>query len=862
MFRRIGFSIYALLPVLFLQAGYAVAQINPPFVIQGPSTVLSGGCKLVDVNNPIGGVLDSSCVSMAYDQSQPTAAAIAQTRMLLVPRGNLVFQFPMSSLVVGPIPPTFHDETIVNMGVTVTVTGTNPGEVAQGTVGVKFNTAGSAVLQIPINIDWAASSVAFKISLSQDVVHGSCDPGPTCFSASGDFDGPDLSAINLGLPVTLTNGGFVLVETPEAAFQLPLVPTSIVYAPLGNGAKAVSSFTVTDITGTNQAFTDSNDDIQTTVTDDKTQYSWGMSLSLTDINSASGQACSAGSKCDISAGFKESSGLDDSVQTDNENTFAKTASVASQFANTVQHTVTPSIGLPPLDQMTPATQPFWQDKVLAVTNAQYAVWDYPAGPVVQPLGSARIVELPILQLDQCASSVNAIEPTSFAVQSWAPKTTYAAGAYILDPANMLQWAGTPGTSGAAAPSWNETLGGLTLNELPIIWVNRGGSSNFALYRGSTTPADPVIAQMIPLHPWFTGYAYKQGDVLLLSDSIQIVTTAGTSGTTVPAWNTTGAGTTADGGVVWTNETSHFAIYAGPVAQGQTVYQWLSSADCSQLASFDQFYVNRSQSAYPLSYRMLSSGSIDPANSATTTYTSTLQTTSTVGQTATVKETTKVSHISTSDETDTVSLDAGLRTAFVALGLSGTLSDSNDQSTSLIHTTSDSTSLQQQVTNGGIAAESVTIQDTGKEQSIPVNVMQDTIWEGIAVQDTNVHFVTAAPPTDTSPPGGTTEPAAASRVLSATTVGSGTSRLSNDLALQPDFTVQPMPEATKAHLLQLHEEAARRHSPRKIPAPQPATVRMLDSQEMLKVLKGMPAPGTAVKEAIRTLQTRTSANPAK
>jgi hypothetical protein len=66
--------------------------------------------------------------------------------------------------------------------------------------------------------------------------------------------GPSLASIPLGISYSkaLTPDAFLVVVTPAAAFQLPVLPVAILYSPLGNGKQAQSSITLTETTGTNQ----------------------------------------------------------------------------------------------------------------------------------------------------------------------------------------------------------------------------------------------------------------------------------------------------------------------------------------------------------------------------------------------------------------------------------------------------------------------------------------------------------------------------------------------------------------------------------------------------------------------------------
>src|SRR5882672_8100934 len=202
MTRQNRSYIWITLLLLSLSMDRAVAQNAPPFVIQGPVVTADIGCD----ND-----LDSNCVSIDYDQSDPTSATIVQKRLLQVPRGNLLFKFPVSSFVPG----TSRIHTTVGITVSVTVAGAN-GEVASGVGSKTFHTFGSAMVQIPINIDWAVSTVTFHMQVSE-LQTGVCGGG--CANGFGEFNGPDLSNVSLGLslPAGFPSHAFVLVETPAAA---------------------------------------------------------------------------------------------------------------------------------------------------------------------------------------------------------------------------------------------------------------------------------------------------------------------------------------------------------------------------------------------------------------------------------------------------------------------------------------------------------------------------------------------------------------------------------------------------------------------------------------------------------------------
>jgi uncharacterized protein DUF6519/parallel beta helix pectate lyase-like protein len=71
---------------------------------------------------------------------------------------------------------------------------------------------------------------------------------------------------------------------------------------------------------------------------------------------------------------------------------------------------------------------------------------------------------------------------------------------------------------------------------------------------SITPNAFLIQTAASLSSWAAGTAYSLGaQILDTNGTVQRVTTAGTSGSAQPAWNTTPGGTTPDNTVTWTNE---------------------------------------------------------------------------------------------------------------------------------------------------------------------------------------------------------------------------------------------------------------------------------------------------------------------
>jgi len=133
---------------------------------------------------------------------------------------------------------------------------------------------------------------------------------------------------------------------------------------------------------------------------------------------------------------------------------------------------------------------------------------------------------------------------------WQPSTVYSVGQEILDTHFQIQVVSVAGTSGTSTPSWSAVLGSST-SDGTAQWLNQGPQSAF-------TPA-----------AWLASHPYPGNSKILDgNNNVQLVSTPGTSGGTMPTFNTTAGGTTHDGAgtLVWTN-LGAIGTAALPVAGG-------------------------------------------------------------------------------------------------------------------------------------------------------------------------------------------------------------------------------------------------------------------------------------------------------
>lgn len=119
-----------------------------------------------------------------------------------------------------------------------------------------------------------------------------------------------------------------------------------------------------------------------------------------------------------------------------------------------------------------------------------------------------------------------------ATKIWAASTSYSNGDSIIDSNGNKQTVTTAGTTGGSAPTWNQASGGTT-SDGSVTWTQTPGTPN---------------------QVWIASRSFALNMAVIDSNGyVQRVTTAGTSGASIPSFNSTPGGTTADGSVTWTNQ---------------------------------------------------------------------------------------------------------------------------------------------------------------------------------------------------------------------------------------------------------------------------------------------------------------------
>jgi hypothetical protein len=133
---------------------------------------------------------------------------------------------------------------------------------------------------------------------------------------------------------------------------------------------------------------------------------------------------------------------------------------------------------------------------------------YIHGTVALPAGT--LTSTKIAPFTSPVSIVTASSVFSYSYSTWTASTTYETGQQIIDPSGNAQKVLTGGTSGATAPTWNDTLDGTT-NDGTVVWSCEGPYTATELSvngKTSATAAPPPA---------------PKADTFLHSDGVQVIT---------------------------------------------------------------------------------------------------------------------------------------------------------------------------------------------------------------------------------------------------------------------------------------------------------------------------------------------------
>jgi hypothetical protein len=185
---------------------------------------------------------------------------------------------------------------------------------------------------------------------------------------------------------------FTVQVQPALLVQYSFLPAFILYQPPGDQSSAsfqmLSSYTQQYTAGTTVSLTDSSELDNKTTSD----YTLGGKGSIQTY---------------LSENFsvKNDTAWDNSVKTASGNSYGD--STTALFKDILTQTYsTPKLpsSTTPEASLTFYEQPFWSDQIYFLVNPQFAIWEYPSGPVAAPLGAAAVLEASVAQLSACAGS--------------------------------------------------------------------------------------------------------------------------------------------------------------------------------------------------------------------------------------------------------------------------------------------------------------------------------------------------------------------------------------------------------------------------------------------------------------------------
>jgi hypothetical protein len=139
---------------------------------------------------------------------------------------------------------------------------------------------------------------------------------------------------------------------------------------------------------------------------------------------------------------------------------------------------------------------------------------------------------------------------SFVNTLWLPSTSYLVGQQVFSGKDTETVIAATAPSSTTQPTWANSIGATKVDG-GITWLDQGPLS-------------------IQVDPWVGSHSYLRNERILDSNhNVQIVTTAGPSGSSAPTWNLNAGGTTPDGStLVWTNAGPN-GTFALPAAGGSS-----------------------------------------------------------------------------------------------------------------------------------------------------------------------------------------------------------------------------------------------------------------------------------------------------
>lgn len=143
--------------------------------------------------------------------------------------------------------------------------------------------------------------------------------------------------------------------------------------------------------------------------------------------------------------------------------------------------------------------------------------------------------------------------TSVSAGSFTASFNHADYTTASEASGFAVLSGVNGVLGGLQPSWNTNSQGLTADNTNL-WINFGPSLRpWGIQTPTAAPNVSNVALPNPQNVWTASTYYMPSPYIVHGGFIFQLTTAGTTGGSVPTFNTTTGATTADGSAVWTSK---------------------------------------------------------------------------------------------------------------------------------------------------------------------------------------------------------------------------------------------------------------------------------------------------------------------
>jgi len=186
---------------------------------------------------------------------------------------------------------------------------------------------------------------------------------------------------------------FTVVVKPLALVQLHYLPTLILYQPPGDQSSATFA--------TSDTYTQNYQTDEASTITDKTEYD---ARTKEDLSLSPGWSY-MGLGQNVTLFPLNTSWDNDTKTTTGESYGLSVSAIVSQGLTETYTTAKIDLSSPDVAHLAYATEPFWSDMIYVAMHPQFALWDYPSGVKLQPLGSAGIYGFSVQELTGCLPKI-------------------------------------------------------------------------------------------------------------------------------------------------------------------------------------------------------------------------------------------------------------------------------------------------------------------------------------------------------------------------------------------------------------------------------------------------------------------------